>query len=295
MIRLSKEELQLAYKINQVKEAAGGHSPSTFTLNSKLPELNIKIDACFLSNPYATDLFLKYLDNDLIKTGKLRDLLEFYPSQNSVIAEFVSKIIHVNKENIFIGNGATEIIQAILHRFVKRKIIISIPTFSSYYEFAKKDTEIVYYRLKKENGFLYDVDDYINFVKKHKPDTIVIINPNNPNGGYIKYKELRYIVNSLKEVDNIIIDESFIHFAFEDDNYSLLSATELYKEFSNIIVVKSMSKDFGVAGIRAGYAVMDRYRVSDLLETDIYGIPTDWPNTFFNCTEGKILRKNTKR
>ena len=62
-------------------------------------------------------------------------------------------------------------------------------------------------------------------MKSENPDSVVIINPNNPDGGYIKYKDLRFILNNLKEVKNIIIDESFIHFAFEDSEYSLISAT----------------------------------------------------------------------
>ena len=266
MIKLTTEEQKMASKIKQLKEEAGSHSPSIFTIAEKLPQLNIKVDACFLSNPYATELFLKYLKEELINTGKIRDVLEFYPSQNSAIAEILSKYLNVNKENIFIGNGAVEIIQAIMHRFVKNKVIVNIPTFSSYYEFARDDTEVVFYQLKKENDYMLDVDNYIDFVKKEKPDTIVIINPNNPNGGYIKYQELRYILNNLKEIENIIIDESFIHFAFEDKNYSLISATELFKEFQNVIVIKSMSKDFGIAGIRAGYVVMDRFKVSSLLK-----------------------------
>jgi histidinol-phosphate/aromatic aminotransferase/cobyric acid decarboxylase-like protein len=56
-------------------------------------------------------------------------MLEFYPSQNNIIATTISKNINVNKENIFVGNGAIEIIQAILHKFVGNKIIVNIPTF----------------------------------------------------------------------------------------------------------------------------------------------------------------------
>ena len=266
MIKLTVEEQSVASKIRQLKEAAGSHSPSIFTIAEELPELDIKVDACFLSNPYATDLFEKYLKKDLIETEKLRDVLEFYPSQNDVIAEVIGKSINVGKENIFVGNGAIEVIQAVMHQYVKNKVVVNIPTFSSYYEFAREDTEVVYYQLKKEDDYSLKTEEYLKFIKDEKPDSVVIINPNNPNGGYLKYKDLRYILNNLKEIENIIIDESFIHFAFEDSEYSLISATELFKEFSNVIVIKSMSKDFGIAGIRAGYEVMDKYKVSNLLK-----------------------------
>lgn len=266
MIKLTEGEQKIASKIRQLKEAAGSHSPSIFTIAEELPELNIKVDACFLSNPYATELFLEYLKKELVDTGKLRDVLEFYPSQNDVVADVISKSININKENIFVGNGAIEVIQAVMHNFVGKKVIVNIPTFSSYYEFAREDTEVVYYQLDKKDDYALIADKYLEFVKKENPDSVVIINPNNPNGGYLKYKDLRYILNNLKEIKNIIIDESFIHFAFEDDGYTLISATELFKEFSNVIVIKSMSKDFGIAGIRAGYGVMDKYKVSKLLK-----------------------------
>ena len=224
------------------------------------------MDACFLSNPYATELFLDYLKKDLIDTNKLKDVLEFYPAQNGVIADVISKSIDVDSKNIFVGNGAIEVIQAVMHNFVEKRVVVNIPTFSSYYEFARDDTEVIYYQLNKDENFKLDIQSYVNFVKSKNPDSVVIINPNNPDGGYIKYKDLRFILNNLKEVKNIIIDESFIHFAFEDSEYSLISATELFKEFSNVIVIKSLSKDFGIAGIRAGYGVMDQYKVAKLLK-----------------------------
>ena len=143
MIKLNKEEIRLASKINQLKDEAGSHSPSIFTLVEKIPELDIKVDACFLSNPYATDLFLSYLKEELVNTNKLRDVLEFYPSQNNIISELLAKNLFINKENIFIGNGAIEVIQAVLHNFVSKMIIVNIPIFSSYYECLKKDTEVV--------------------------------------------------------------------------------------------------------------------------------------------------------
>lgn len=267
MIKLNEKELSIANEIKLLKDEAGSHSPSIFTLMQKLSQLDIKVDACFLSNPYATDLFLRYFDEELIKTYKLRDFLEFYPSQNRVIAEVVSQAVNIDAKNIFIGNGAIEIIQAVMHRFVYDKIVVCIPTFSSYYEFAKEDTQVVFYQLDKEKDYALDLDDYIGFIKENRPQSIVLINPNNPNGGgFINKMKLKRLLGELSFVENIILDTSFIHFAYEDDKLDLVNLEELCKEFKNLIIIKSMSKDFGIAGIRIGYGVMNEDKVNALLE-----------------------------
>ena len=266
MIKFSKKEKIIANKIRELKSNAGSHSPSVFTLSEELPDLDIKIAACFLSNPYATNLFLEYLDKELIVTGRLRDVMEFYPSQNNVIGEVISSSLDLNKKNIFVGNGAIEIIQAVLHNFVSGSIVVNIPTFSSYYEFVNKNTKVIYYQLKKDEDYLLNPDDFIEFVKNTNPNSVVIINPNNPNGGYLTRSELEHILKNISDVKNIIIDESFIHFAYEDDSLNINSATDLFDLYSNLIIIKSMSKDFGIAGIRAGYAVMSEDKVSSLLE-----------------------------
>ncbi len=265
MIQLNENELAIAAHLKQLKDQAGTHSPSIFTLAEKIPDLHIKIDACFLSNPYATDLFLDYLKRELIDTGKMRDVLEFYPSQNAVIAEILASCLHIVPENIFIGNGAIEIIQAVLHRYAGKKIIVNIPTFSSYYEFAPIGTEVVYYQLSKDNDYALSVEEYCQFVQNENPETVVLINPNNPDGGYLSFETMKQLLEKFRSIPTVIIDESFIHFAYEDDNYSLRSVAELVQDYPNIVVVKSMSKDFGIAGVRAGYAVMNKYRVADLL------------------------------
>jgi histidinol-phosphate/aromatic aminotransferase/cobyric acid decarboxylase-like protein len=115
MITLTSQERNTYEHLKILKEKAGSHSPSVFTLFQKLPALKFKVDACFLSNPYATDLFLSYLNQDLIETQKLRDVLEFYPSQNHSIASLLGKALALPAQNIFMGNGAAEIIQAVLH------------------------------------------------------------------------------------------------------------------------------------------------------------------------------------
>lgn len=230
-MQFTKEQRIIAEQIKTLKHAAGSHSPSILTLTQQIPNLNIDIDACFLSNPYATDLFMDYMKHDLISTQSIRNVLEFYPSQNGVIAEILAQRLGIDKECLFIGNGAIEVIQAILHNFVQHKIIVNIPTFSSYYEFSNAKTEVVFYQLEKDKNFMLDVSSYIEFVRTQKPQSIVIINPNNPNGGYIPYEDLRTIIANLPEVENIIIDESFLHFAFEDDEYKFISYKTLFQNF----------------------------------------------------------------
>ena len=265
MIILTNEEKAIVNAIKQLSDEAGTHSPSIFTIAEELPQLEIKVDACFLSNPYATDLVLDNFTKELIHTNKFRKVIEFYPSQNQVIANVLSNHLNVPAKNIFIGNGAIEIIQAVLHTFTTRKIIVNIPTFSPYYEFVKSGVEVVFDELNQDDNLRINIEKYIQLVEKEKPDTIVLINPNNPSGGYINLADIKYLVNKLWWVENIIIDESFIHFAHEDEAYAIKSATTMTKEFKNLIIVKSMTKDFGIAGIRAGYAVMDKEKVDYLL------------------------------
>lgn len=263
--KMTTQSISIHDRVLALKAESGSHSPSIATILEEIPEIKIDVDACFLSNPYATDLFLKYLNQDLIKTDKLRSVLEFYPPQNYDVSRYISKAIGIDARNIFVGNGAIEVIQAIMHRFVGNKLCVIIPTFSSYYEFARPETEVIYYKLEKDDNYILDPEHYLRFVQEHKPDSIAIINPNNPNGGYLNKDDLVHLLENLKDLQNVIIDESFIHFAYENVELSQITTEELIDRYENLIIVKSMSKDFGIAGIRAGYAVMNEERVKTLL------------------------------
>ena len=262
---LNTRQKEMYRKIRLLKAESGTHSPSIATIKEVLPDLKFEVDACFLSNPYATDLFISYLENEIIRANKFRDLLEFYPSQSGVIAKKLSKVLNISSENIFVGNGAIEAIQAVMHRFVRGKVLINIPTFSSYYEFVRDDVEVIFNNILPENNFVISADSIVDIVKDSKVDSIVLINPNNPDGSYLSINDISNILDRLTYLDAIIIDESFIHFAYENDDYTPLSISSLVKHYPNLIVIKSMSKDFGIAGLRAGYAVMNKSRVAQLM------------------------------
>jgi len=243
-LKLTEEETRTLSILNEIQAKAGSHSPSRFTLQDSVPGLEIKIDACFLSNPYATDLFIDRLTIDLLETGQIRELLEFYPSQNQHIASLLAPTVGVDEKQIFVCNGAVEAIQAGLHQFAGKRVAVILPTFSPYYEYLRPDQECVFYKLSPENDFELDCDDFVKFVSENEVDTVCLINPNNPNGGYIPADRMRNMLREFESLQLVILDAAGM---------------------DNVMLVKSMSKDFGIAGVRAGYAIMSPDRLELLL------------------------------
>lgn len=243
-------------KFKDLKNKAGSHSPSIALIRRILPDLEIKVDACFLSNPYATDLFYNYFQRDLIDSNKLRDVLEYYPSQNKNIAEFLSKVINISSENILIGNGAIQLIEELLVHHLKGKVGIPIPTFSSYYEILPEE-RVHLITLKKDNDYKFICSDLIKDINQNDIKIIVLINPNNPSGDYIETNDIEKILNNCPGLNHIILDESFIH--FKNDGVSKIETYfDSNSNLEKVIGIKSLSKDFGIAGVRAGYAILDK-------------------------------------
>ena len=264
-IQLTDREKEQLAMLSAIKAESGSHSPSLYTLRDRIPDLSINVDACFLSNPYATDLFIERLTSDLIDTGELRKVLEFYPSQNNHVAALLEPVVKVERDQIFVCNGANEAIQAALHRFAGSRVAIVLPTFSPYYEYLLPDQESFFYKLTRNSDFALDVDDFIDFTLDNQVDTVCLINPNNPNGGYIPTVGMQKLLDAFAHLDLVVLDESFIDFAYEDEQRGRLSLAAQEAEMPNVFLVKSMSKDFGIAGIRAGYAIMSSERVRSLV------------------------------
>lgn len=265
-INVTARERELIRTLREIKSESGSHSPSLFTLQDRIPDLEISIDACFLSNPYATDLFIARLTADLVETGQLRKVLESYPSSNQHVASMLEPAIHVDRDRIFICNGAVEAIQAALHRFAGTKVAVILPTFSPYYEYLRPDQQVFFYKLSRGDDFALDPQDFLRFVREHRIDTVCLINPNNPNGGYVPKVTMRALLDELAGLKLIIVDESFVEFAYEDDQLNRQSLATEVVQIPNVMLVKSMSKDFGIAGLRAGYAVMSPDKVTALLK-----------------------------
>ena len=131
----------------ELKQASGSHSPSIETILDKT-KFKIEVDACFLSNPYATDLFMDYLDKDILKKDKLRDLLEFYPPQNRQIAEHVAFFERTSLTKYLLEMAQSKLFKLLSIDILGKCMALPIPTFSSYYEYAQDICDVKYFRVR---------------------------------------------------------------------------------------------------------------------------------------------------
>jgi len=288
-VRTSARERDLVDELERLSSGSGSHSPSLERMRQALPGIHIDIDACFLSNPLATDLFWTHFNSDVLDDPQLfKRMLEAYPSQNRIIAGRLASTVGVEPSRIFIANGATEAIQAILHNFTSH-IHINTPTFSPYYEFVGPGHRVTTFQLDAANDFALDPEQHVQSVLRSGADTAVLISPNNPDGYLIPDDHLSWILSRLSDLRTIIVDESFVHFANRAAPDGLPTLVGLTEQFENVTVVKSMSKDFGIAGIRAGYAIMKPARVNRLLEHGYLWNISGMAEYFFSLFAGPVF------
>ena len=201
------------------------------------------LDFCYLVNPYFPPQKLK---NEMIASFDV--LLTQYPSGMHINSLLAAKDFSVHEENIVVGNGAAELIKALMER-LEGKIGFVRPTFEEYPNRADKDREVVY--TPSNENFSYSVDDLISFFSDKDISALVVVNPDNPTGSYIKKKDLLRLVSWSKEKGiTLVIDESFVDFA-EDEDSSLIEQSILSSN-RHLFVMKSISKSYGVPGLRLG-------------------------------------------
>jgi histidinol-phosphate aminotransferase len=242
-----RDQRSVAEALRRLKATPGSHSPSVGEVERVLPGL-VEIDACFLCNPYATAEAMTRLF--AIPARQLERMVSHYPSQSGAVASLLAPYAGVPAEQLCVANGACEVIQALLAR-APGPLILSLPTFSAYYELAAGP--VVPHRLDPRAGFRLDLDALERLVERYSPDTVVIINPNNPDGGPVGHAELVDFVARLHgRVQQVIVDESFGAFTTDGVPDTL---APLVGTMPHLVVVNSLSKSHGIAGLRLGYAV----------------------------------------
>lgn len=217
------------------------------------------LDYCYLVNPYFPNQ--KMLDK---MRAEYNILLRQYPSGLSIQNLNAERMFGVDSDKLLVGNGAAEIIN-VLRKVIKGKLGVCVPTFNEYIR-CFPDCEIV-----KLNTSFTDYSYDVNQILKHidKVDNMVIINPDNPSGSFICYDDIIKIVEKCNKQDKLIVfDESFIDFAEKGLRYSLIR-NDILDRYQNLIVIKSISKSYGVPGLRLGIMACGNKEIINIIRQNM--------------------------
>jgi threonine-phosphate decarboxylase len=194
----------------------------------------------------------KYLKKQL-------QVLSVYPdSDSTLVRKNLKWYTGIPEDQIVIGNGATEIIYNFCQAFLNKNtpVLIPIPTFSEY-EIASKlqDCKFSFFKTMNMN------EDINSFIQKiPKKGCIFICNPNNPTGVLIYKNNMRKIINAAQKRSTLVfVDECFIELS--DPTQSLIKDI---KKFDNLFILRSLTKAFGLAGLRIGYGLGNKKFISIL-------------------------------
>ena len=219
------------------------------------------LDFCYLVNPY----FPPQRMIDEIKAS-FETLMREYPSGMRVNSLLASKNFGVKQDYIVVGNGAAELIKALMDNWTGRLGNI-LPTFEEYPN--RLEPENVVQFIPESEGFKYTVKEIICFFANKDIDTLLLINPDNPSGNYIRFNELLELIEWTKQKGmRLIVDESFVDFASEDERFSLLDNQILISN-PHLIVVKSISKSYGIPGLRLGVLASGNTEVISKLKKEV--------------------------
>ncbi len=212
------------------------------------------LDFCYLVNPY-------YPPKKLVEEMKasFEKLLTEYPSGMGVNSLLAAKNFGIDQGQVAVGNGAAELINALMQN-LSGKVGFIRPTFEEYPNRYNSSESVIF--TPENDEFSYNADDLIGFFGKNRVDNLILINPDNPTGNYIPKADVQRLVSWCKKQSILlVIDESFLDFS-DEENATLLD-TDYLDANPHLIVVKSISKSYGVPGIRLGIlASGDRDRIS---------------------------------
>ena len=236
-------------KVELFKERYGGYW--------RYPKL---LDFCYLVNPYFPP---KKMINEI--KSSFENLITQYPSGMKVNSLLAAKNFNIHQENIVVGNGAAELIKSLMNKFDGKMGIIK-PTFEEY-NHRYDEKEIIVYSPENEN-YGYSAKDLIEYYSNKNIKNLILINPDNPSGNYINKNGLLELIKwSNKNNIRLLIDESFVDFADEED--STVINQEILEKNNNLFVMKSISKSYGVPGLRLGILASGNKEIIDYVKKDV--------------------------
>lgn len=202
-------------------------------------------DFCYLVNPFFPTERMK----DEIRAN-FDTLLTEYPSGMKINSLLGGKYFGIRQDFVCVGNGAAELIKCLIENHCPGKTGFILPTFEEYPNRACKEDKVVF--IPDNPDFRYTAKDLMYFYQDKNIKTLLLINPDNPSGNYIPFEELMELIEwTRKNSISFIVDESFVDFTENHQGNSLLH-NDILLANPHLTVVKSISKSYGVPGLRLG-------------------------------------------
>jgi histidinol-phosphate/aromatic aminotransferase/cobyric acid decarboxylase-like protein/choline kinase len=202
------------------------------------------LDYCYLVNPYFNES--RIIDE---LEAYFRTLISEYPSGMKVNSLLASKCWGVKEEYIIPGNGAAELIKALME-LLPGTLGVTRPTFEEYPN--RRDPGSLVTFIPQDRDYRYTARDLMDYFEAHHADSLLLINPDNPSGNFIPIDDVIALAAWCQEHQTrLIVDESFVDFSQGYENNTLLH-DNILEAYPQMVVMKSISKSYGVPGIRLG-------------------------------------------
>ena len=218
------------------------------------------VDHAYLYNPYYPPKpMFAHFENDL------RELVLNYPPGQEVVARLAGTLIGQPPSRVVVGNGASELIKIISSR-LPGPIVCPVPSFNEY-EDAARTGAFVPFELPSPT-FELDVDAFAQRVLASEARLAIVVTPNNPTSLAVPRADILRLAAKLESAEcMLVVDESFIDFA---DDYQELSVEGWVDRVRNLAVLKSLSKSFGIGGLRLGYLLTANEEFANAVRSELH-------------------------
>ncbi|MGW2930846.1 pyridoxal phosphate-dependent aminotransferase [Streptomyces sp. NPDC001156] len=238
----------MADNVTSLFRSTAAHSPSMAALTREGGDGTGPVDFCIPCNPY----FPTSAMFDEMAT-RLREIVTYYPSSADTITAELCNLLQLPPQCVAMGNGSTELITWIDHLLVRESLAVPVPTFGRWTDQPMETGKRVdMFPLQESSGFALDLAQYAEFIRRRGTRVAVVCNPNNPDGGFVHRQALVQFMDAMADLDLVVIDESFLEFADAENEPSVVQDAVMRP---NVIVLRSLGKNFGLHGIRFGYLV----------------------------------------
>lgn len=219
------------------------------------------LDYCYLVNPYFPCEQMK-----AEMKANFDTLLTEYPSGMYVNSLLAGKCFGIKQEYMVVGNGAAELIKSLMEN-VKGNVGMVFPTFEEYPHRLRKEQIVAF--VPPLDTLQYTANDLMNFYKDKSIDMLLLINPDNPSGNFIPKADVVRLAAWCEERNiQLVVDESFVDFS-DDFLHNSLLCDETLEAYPNLLVMKSISKSYGVPGLRLGILATSQRETIARIKKDV--------------------------